>query len=48
MNGDLQTVLTPQERHNQGVGVAFVRTVLAYAWEHGVGAVTVAANGRAL
>lgn len=46
MNGDLQTVLTPQERHNQGV--AFVRTVLAYAWEHGVGAVTVAANGRAL
>lgn len=47
-NGDLQTVFVASDHRGQGVGEALVRTVLSYAWAHGVGAVTVAANRRAL
>jgi GNAT superfamily N-acetyltransferase len=46
-NGDLQTVLVAPGCRDQGLAEALVRAVLAYAWKHGVDAVTVAAKGRA-
>lgn len=46
-NGDLQTVFVAPEHRDQGVGEALLRTVLEYAWKHGLNAVTVAANARA-
>lgn len=46
-NGDLQTVFVLPDRRNEGIGEALVRAVLAYGWQQGLGAVTVAANERA-
>jgi len=48
VHGDLQTVYVAPEHRNQGIGGALVRTVLQYAWDHGVGSVTVSSGRRAL
>lgn len=47
-DGDLQTVYVVPEHRNGGVGAELVRLVLEYAWERGLGSVTVSSSERAV